>query len=269
MRRSMLTFLTVSGIAAALLPVAAEATSLNQRLRVTSSLDGKRVLPHRISWLAFPHLQTTSALKVDFLIDGKVRWSESKAPYSYSDDGGFLVTSFLAPGMHRFTVRVKTLDGRTVADSVRARVRSAPLPAAQLAGRWRRDVPQPVPADPGASGSAAVPAGAWTLEFDQRWLETTAPGAFDPVESAKTGFGYILDSDYVPGNGRFHVAGSVTIAPITDANPRGGWWCDPEGPEADYSWAVSGSTLTLTPIGGSDPCHQRGGILAGQWTRAG
>src|SRR4029077_6563336 len=120
MRRSMLTFLTVSGIGAALMPVAAEATSLNQRLRVTPSLDGKRVLPHRISWLAFPHLQTTSALKVDFVIDGKVRWSESKAPYSYRHDGGFLVPSFLAPGMHRFTVRVKTLDGRTVADSVRA-----------------------------------------------------------------------------------------------------------------------------------------------------
>src|SRR4051794_21130870 len=100
----MLTFLASACVAAALLPVAAEATPLNQRLRVTSSLDGKRLLPHRIHWLAFPHLQTTSAVKVDFLIDGQVRWSETKAPYSYSDDGGFLVTSFLAPGMHRFTV---------------------------------------------------------------------------------------------------------------------------------------------------------------------
>ena len=40
-------------------------------------------------------------------------------------------------------------------------------------------------------------------------------------------------------------------------------------PVADYSWSVSGDTLTLAPIGGGDPCGIRGFIWTGQWTRAG
>jgi hypothetical protein len=134
------------------------------------------VVPHRTHWLAFPHLPGTFATRVDFLIDGKVRWIERNPPYTYSDDDGFLVTSFLSPGRHRFTVRVRTIDGRVVSDTVRARMLPAPTPPAQLAGKWQRDVAQAVPADPGASAGDSVPAGTWTLDFEQRWLEDLAPG---------------------------------------------------------------------------------------------
>jgi hypothetical protein len=244
-----------------------DAGAVKKRLGVTSTLDGKTVLPHRIHWLAFPHLPGTLAARVDFLIDGKVRWIERNPPYTYSDDGGFLVTSFLSPGRHRFTVRVRTIDGRVVSDTMRARVLPAPTPPAQLAGKWQRDVAQAVPADPGASASDSVPAGTWTLDFEQRWLEDVAPGNFDPVSSKTSGFGYILDNDYALGPTTFHIAGSVIIGPIVDADPRGGWWCESWGPATDYSWSVSGDTLTLAPVGGSDPCHQRGAILTGQWMR--
>ena len=37
----------------------------------------------------------------------------------------------------------------------------------------------------------------------------------------------------------------------------------------DYTWSVSGNTLTLMPVGGKDPCPLRGFIWTGDWTRAG
>ena len=43
---------------------------------VTSSLDGKTVLPLRTRWLAYPKLPAAKIQEVDFLIDGKLRWIE-------------------------------------------------------------------------------------------------------------------------------------------------------------------------------------------------
>jgi hypothetical protein len=251
--------------AALLVPALAEAKT--KRPTVTSTLDGKTVLPHRVRWIAFPHLNGQDVKEIAFLIDGKVRWLPDELPWTYSGTGGFLVTSFLTPGLHRFTVRVKSSDGRIAIDTVRARVIPTPEPPAPLAGKWQRNVPNPVPPDAGATGDSSVPAGVWTLIFERRFAETIAPGTFDPVESQNTGFGYILDSDYTPKATSFHIAGAVSIQALHDEDQRGGWWCNPGGPEADYTWSVSGTALTLAPVGGTDACNQRGGILTGTWTR--
>ena len=48
-----------------------------------------------------------------------------------------------------------------------------------------------------------------------------------------------------------------------------GWWCWQDGPSGSYTWSISGSTLTLAPQGGKDPCGVRGFVWAGQWTRVG
>jgi hypothetical protein len=69
-----------------------------------STLDNKNVLSHRIRWIAYPK-PLREVGKVDFLIDGKVRWIERNTPYVYGDDSNWLVTSWLSPGRHRFTVR--------------------------------------------------------------------------------------------------------------------------------------------------------------------
>jgi hypothetical protein len=185
------------------------------------------VLPHRIHWLGFPSVPNSQVKEVDFLIDGKVRWIEQNPPYSYSDDGGYLVTSWLDPGRHRFTVRARTYSGRTGTDTVTARVVAALDPPAGLAGKWQRDIPQKVPGDPTCGAADPVPSGMWTLVFDRRWIETVYPGKFDPVQSQQTLGGYILDNDYVPGATTFQVAGAVTVNPIRDSDPRVGWWCKP------------------------------------------
>jgi hypothetical protein len=267
-RYTSLALIAVLALSAWLTP--AVAAPSKKGFEVRTSLDGKTVLPHRIHWLGYPLLPRDEVKEVAFLIDGKVRWIEQDPPYSYSEDGGYLVTSWLRPGQHRFTVKVTSYSGAKGTKTVVARVGAAPEPSPDLAGKWQRDIADevPGPSDP-RCGPDAVPAGRWTLVFERRWLTSIFPGEFDPEKSKQTSFGYIIDNDWVPGPHTFEVAGSVTIRVFHDEDQRGGWWCLPGGPGATYSWAVHGDTLSLAPVGGADPNEQRGAVFTGDWTRAG
>ncbi|HET6171230.1 MAG TPA: hypothetical protein VFD90_01410 [Gaiellales bacterium] len=119
------------------LPAAAHAQK--PAFKVTSSIDGKTVLPHRLRWIARPRIPAVKVDHVDFLIDGNVTWIERLPPYNFSEDEdgahlGYLVTSWLKPGRHRFAVRVVKIDGTKVSHSVTARVVAAPDLPASLAG---------------------------------------------------------------------------------------------------------------------------------------
>jgi hypothetical protein len=249
---------------------ASPATGSKPKFKITSSLDGKTVLPHHVQWLAFPHPANATVREVAFLIDGKVRWIETNPPYSYSDDGGYLVTSWLAPGRHRFTVRATSTSGKRAIHTVVASTVEAPEPPADLAGSWQRDVSTEVPGGQDCGGSDPVPAGRWTLVFERRWIESHYPGTFDPATSPQTGAGNILLDDYVPDSSTFTVFGAVTTGLFNlKVAAGGGWWCNPGGPSATYTWSVSGDTLTLQPVGGVDKNSQRGAIYAGTWKRVG
>ncbi len=260
--------------------LAAASGGASSPFKVTSTLDGKTVLPHRIRWIGSTTIPDSQVTHVDFLIDGVLRWTwiGKEVPYVYGghEGGGshpaYLVTSFLAPGRHRFTVRAVAKDGRVAADTVTARVLPAPVVPSQLAGMWTRAIPDtsgaPAPGSPGNPTSTLTPAGSWTLVFDKRWIETRFPGPFDAKTSGNTGSGWILDSDWTPGATTFAVADAISIQPLVDNSQRGCSWCHWDGPAATYSWSVSGDTLTLAPIGGHDACGVRGFVWAGTWTRA-
>jgi hypothetical protein len=241
--------------------------------KVASTLDGKTVLPRHLRWVAMPTLASTQIDKVEFRIDGKLRWVEEDAPYVYSEDEngqhkGYLVTTWLSPGRHRFTVRA-VAGNRTATDTVIARVPPAPQVPAALAATWQRNVPGPIPPDPNAASNNPAPGGTYTITFDRRWVKEKSPNPYTPITSdTQTCNGCIELEDYVAGPSTLQLWGAVTIDQITDANPVGGWWCFADGPSAKYSWSVSGNTLTLTPIGGQDACHQRGTVWSGTWTRA-
>src|SRR5215467_14024935 len=110
----------------------ASPTRSRARLTVTSTLDGHTALPHRIHWQAFPSGPSFDVSEVDYLIDGKQVWVEHIAPYFYGDDGNYLVTSFLRPGKHVFTVRAIDVGGHVATDTVTATVPQAPAPPAAL-----------------------------------------------------------------------------------------------------------------------------------------
>ncbi len=245
--------------------------------KATSTLDGKSVLPHRIHWLGFPSLAAAKVAKVEFLIDAKLCWVEHQAPYVYGGDDngrnqGYLVTSWLTPGKHRFVVRVTAKDGTTSTDAVSARVLPAPAPPAALAGSWQRTIDASAAPKPGSAGNptgTVVASGLWTITFDKRWVRDAAPGTFVYPKSNTTGFGLYNLDDYSAGPTRIHLVGEVFFHPGSERLPEGGSWCFGSGPPADYNWSVNGNTLTLAPIGGRDACGIRGFVWTGTWTKVG
>jgi hypothetical protein len=222
--------------------------------KVTSTLDGKRVLPHRILWLAFPKLPATPLAGVVFLIDGKVRWIEHNPPFTYGgdesrfDDGAYLVTSWLAPGRHRFTVRATATDGRKATDTVVARVLPAPLPPAELADtRWERNVTQ--------SEAGDAPPGTWKILIDKvGW------GIIDPLDG-----GNLVDIAYL-SPGLLEARGGIFTRPDGTKPEQGNGWCGDTNQPVRYRWSVDSDTLTLS-LSGPRRCDGQSGVWGGSWTR--
>jgi hypothetical protein len=269
-------------LGALVLVVLASATSAalatggkNQPLAVTSSLDGKKVLPQMIRWLAHPNVAPADVAEVDFRIDGKLRWVEHRSPYNYASDDdkghlGYLFTSWLKPGLHRFRVVVKTIKGKQASDIVSARVLAAPAPPASLAGTWTRDLTTSdgAKADPKYGTDNVPPAGKWRLVVDQTGVWELDPLGSGIVE-AYTVSGSVLRS-YAPiqmvprqasgDPGSIHRFGSQIDA-------GGGIDCDESGPFGTYRWSVANDQLTLSAI--AELCGQRRAVYEGIWTRVG
>jgi hypothetical protein len=237
-------------------------------LRVTSSIDGKKVLPLRIRWLAHPNVAASSVDHVDFLIDGKLRCVERKAPYNYGSDDfnghlGYLVTTFLSPGRHRFTARAALTNGQKASDTVVARVLPAPAPPTELAGRWERTVTDDEvrKVDPTSVGD--LPTGKWELVFDRigAWSLSHGSGVVD--HATYTGDTIAVDAAVwmVPGHDSHY---AVSRYGYSDIGP--GWRED--GPAGSYHWSVSGNQLTLTVIRETHgPYLVRQAVWEGVWTR--
>jgi hypothetical protein len=211
---------------------------------VRSTLDGERVLPHRIHWIAYPSLHPGRLKAVEFVVDGKTLWVEHHPPYTFGNDGNYLVTSFLASGLHHFTVVAVATTGARAADTVTARVLPSPSPPAPLAGEWRAR---------GGSWRLVVSAVGWQF--------------YDPQ-----GGDSLLDVAYLaPGLVEVRT-GMVSGDPKLDLNR----WCNDEpGSPARYRWSVDADGLRFTFADGR-PCRgftrfltQFNGPMPVRWTRVG
>jgi hypothetical protein len=214
---------------------------------VSSTLDGKTVLPLRIAWIAHPRIALKQVARVDYLIDGHLAWIEHSPPYYYGGnhghDSNWLVTSFLKPGLHTFTVEALTTDGQSASDTIKARVLAAPPPPAKLAGAWTRMVTT----DDVKKGPKGPPPGRWTITISSiGWA---------------TGPGDDFDVRYLPN-------GNVVMGPEIDTLTRhSGAFC---GVDPLHTWTVAltadDKSMQLNPVG-SDNCGDRLAILQGTWTR--
>jgi hypothetical protein len=228
------------------------ATGSAATITVTSTLDGQSSLPHRIPWEATPNVSPAQVSEVDFLIDGRLGWVERKAPYVYGDDGNWLVTSFLTPGRHAFTVRAIATSGQSAMSTVNATVAAAPAPPATLAGTWARTVTTDDVRK--ATTGSQPPPGAWQL--------TIAPAGWEPLDPQ--GNRGLFDVAY-------QSAGVIEMRPTIEQPPfpnsNNGGFCADTDPL--FGWtAVTGSggkMLMLHPAG-QDPCGDRAAILEGVWT---
>lgn len=239
--------LSVAVVATACALVAAAAAP-GAAFTVTSALAGKTALPHRVHWLGIPSLPESKIREVDFLIDGKLAWVERHRPYSYGYDANYLVTTWLRPGMHRFTVTAVASDGSRASTSSTARTSAAAPPPARLEGSWSRVV---TAAEAGDSGRP----GRWTLTIDAvgwRILDPSRHGA-------------LVDVAYL-GAGRLEARGGIATR-NHDAR-EGNVWCDEPFQPVRYRWAASGDTLALS-LAGPKRCDGESDVWAGSWTRGG
>lgn len=239
--------------------IGALASGATQRFTVTSSLDGKKTLPTRMHWLAYPHGNPGQVARIDFLIDGKLIWSENKAPYTFGGDdtgrnSGFLITTWLKPGMHRFSLRAVDKTGTQATSVVAAAVSAAPAAPAALGGTWTRTV---TAADLKKGDSDGPPAGAWKLIFDH-----VGAWHLDPLGSGAV-------NQYLVAANMIHVYAPIWMAPHGISRfghtGLGGNDCTAAGPFGSYTWSVDGDTLTLTAA--KEPCGNRRAIWEGTWTR--
>ncbi len=242
----------------------AHALTARQPFPVASTLDGKRVLPLRMHWLAYPKLQRSKIAVVEFLVDGKVRWTENRPPYNYGgdDDGrnlGYLITTWLGAGPHRFTVRVTDTAGRKASDTVISRVLPAPNPPRPLRGTWTRRVTASDLAKSDPNYGSGPPAGRWRLVFDR-----VGAWHLDPLGSG-------VVNQYAARPGVIHVYAPLAMAPEGVGVTRFGHSgigpkdCTNAGPFGTYRWSVSGTKLALTAI--HEACGQRRAIWEGVWKR--
>jgi hypothetical protein len=93
---------------------------------VSESVVGGSTLSGSVSWTA----STSDApTKVDFSIDGVLKWTEIQAPYVYNGDGNTLDTKTLSNGGHTLSVKASYPDGTTASASASVTVsNAAPAP---------------------------------------------------------------------------------------------------------------------------------------------
>jgi hypothetical protein len=221
-----------------------------QPFKVTSTLDGKKVLRHRIRWIAHPGVPRSRVAKVQFLIDGKLRWVERHAPYAYGDDSDWLVTSWLEPGPHRFTVRVVRAGGAGAADTTTAQVLPASEPPAELADtQWRHVLKN--------QGELGSPPGTWVLHIDEVGWRIDAPNV--NFKDARKGDSNLLDVAYL-SPGVVELRGGIWTRPRN--RKEGNGWCEDTNAPVRYRWAVTGDQLTLT-LAGPKRCGDQATVMSG------
>jgi len=97
------------------------AASVSQSLKNAQTLKGQMV------WTAAPAGKTVRY--VVFTVDGGARWQENIAPYRYQGDQGYLDTTKLKDGSHKFQVDATFADGSGVRSTVTCTVaNTAPVP---------------------------------------------------------------------------------------------------------------------------------------------
>jgi hypothetical protein len=210
---------------------------------VTSTLDGKAVLPIRSQWIATPqNAPSQGVAEVDYFIDGFHAWTEHQAPYYYGGNkgsvGNLLVTTFLKPGLHTFSVRAITPDNQVATDTVKAEVVAPPKPPAKFTGTWTLEK---------ATNAQRPPLMAFTIS-SKGW--TLGPN-------------FRLDAQYL-------ATGNIVLGTlIIDRPEQVDNVCSGQPPLHPWHTAFSadGKSMTLNPVG-SDPCRNRLAALQGTWTRS-
>jgi hypothetical protein len=218
--------------------------------RVVSSISDRATLVGALRWTAVPAgvRLTDRVARVDFLIDGRRRWTDRHAPFVFNDDHNALHPWILARGSHRLAIRLVTTRGTTVGTASQVTVGATQQVPSTLAGRWTRRL---TTADIRRTAGPTLPTGLWHARFARDGvIFFTGPRGAGGTEA----FTAI-------GSGLIALAGPVLwLAP--EQLRRG--LCETER-IAPYGWQVRRSALMLTTRR-DHRCPNRAALFGGTWT---
>src|SRR5262249_54404974 len=143
---------------------------------VTSSIADGATLAGPVRWSAEPVGVVPGALdRIEFLIDGKLLWTERHAPFDFNNDNNYLYPYMFPRGPHELIARAVSTTGEQVTATANVRMTQAPpkIPHA-LQASWKHRVSQAVIDGGSAPGDPPVAAGVWRVRFgaDGRELVT-------------------------------------------------------------------------------------------------
>jgi hypothetical protein len=219
-------------------------------LRVVSSISDRATLVGALQWTAVPAgvRLTDRVARVDFLIDGRRRWTDRHAPFVFNDDHNALHPWILARGSHRLAIRLVTTRGTTVGTASHVTVATTPQVPSALAGRWTRRL---TAADIQRTAGPTLPTGLWHARFAHDGvIFFTGPRGAGGTEA----FTAI-------GSGLIALAGPVHWL-AAEQHRRG--LCETER-FAPYGLHIHGTALTLTTRH-DRRCPNRAALFGGTWT---
>ena len=235
----------------------ARATRVPQPLRVVSSISNGGVLSSAVSWTGTPAGVSPSDVdRVEFMIDGRIRWTERNAPFVFSGDGAELYPWVLGVGAHRLAVRLVTRTGASASTSAAVTVAaSGPVPP-QLLGTFARrvtiaDVNRTAAFRHEPAGQV-LPAGIWRIRIARDGVITLD----DPQGSGGN------EAFTSTAGGMLALQGPAQW--ILPPSRQGVGFCAVE-PLAAYAWSAGPRTLVLKPL--RDHCADRNSMFTGTWRR--
>ena len=228
---------------------------------VSSSIRSGTVLRHPLVWQDAAAADSGSPIDhVDFLVDGKLRWTEHNEPYQFND-GRLFAPWPLGAGPHTLSLRATTFGGASTETSASVVVKVDRNRAALPTATYYRTVSHAAigrvsgyrDAVHGAFG-VIPPTGRWGLRVR---------------EDGVIVIGYVPDHEYdwtyLPfqtRDDRLTLFGpAVWLQPHPD---RPSLFCDPE-PPATYRWTTRGHDLTIGAV--ARTCADRDEVLLGTWRR--
>ena len=231
--------------------------------KVSTTIHDGAVLTAAVPWQVQAEAARNDTIaEVRFLIDGEEKWVERDSPYYFDDDQQVLSPWLLGNGQHALVVRVTTTAGASAKVAANVTVDVNLEQNQEIAGTYHRMVTKADirrartyrVASKGAFGDIPPP-GTWTLRIEP-------DGKIVGVDPAGDTSNPFVEPYTLKGN-QLRLYGPAVWAQPDPTTPN--LFCEPERP-SDYTWHLSGPSLTITPI--QKVCADRDIVFAGTWTRA-
>jgi hypothetical protein len=224
---------------------------------VTSSIADGATLAKPIQWEAQPAGNPPGGLdRVEFLIDGTVRWIEHNPPFVFNNDGNYLYPYLLGRGHHQLIARAVARSGEQADATADVQVTQAtPHIPRTLQATWKQKVSHSRIQHGSVPGDPPLPAGVYRLKLGGNGVLVATP----PPGPATTGD----EAFMATARGRIAFGGSLNW--LTAQSSADGI-CHGTQSFSRYRWRIRHRTMTLKVV--KDPCRLRAAIMAGHWTRA-